>query len=297
MDSPVIVITGATGKTGRIVIEELARRGDVRVRAAVRNKEKARRLLPEVEIVDFDYARPETAKAAMRGARRLYLVTPGGSEQVEQTWVAVEAAREEGVEHIVRLGSLLNSGGPLITVERWALMTERMIERSGVAFTFLRPSWFNQNFTEYIFSPLIPVGLILAPIGEGMAGWIDCRDIAAVAVAALTQPGHEGKAYSLTGPELIGMREILGHLSRAAGRTIRYVNTPEGLQRVLARMAGFPPRDVGAMMELLGKLRDGYLTAVTDDVERVTGRPAISFSRFADDYSAELRRLARRPAA
>jgi uncharacterized protein YbjT (DUF2867 family) len=170
-------------------------------------------------------------------------------------------------------------------------MTEDMVERSGIAWTFLRPSWFDQNFTELYFAPQVRAGLILAPAGEGRAGWIDCRDVARVAVSALTDAGHAGKIYTLTGPAVIGMREIAEILSRVARRKIRYYDTPRTVQRIVARLAlGISPRDVDAMMELMSKLRDGHLTAVTDDVERVTGRPATSFDRFAEDHAAMLTR-------
>lgn len=290
MSIPSVLITGATGKTGKLLARELLKRG-VRVRAGVRSIEKARALLPGVELVAMDYRLPETVRAAMEGMSRVYLVTPGGSEQVEQAWIAVEAARQAGVEHITKLGSLQPGRGPVIQVERWCRMTEEMVERSGIGWTHLRPTWFNQNFTEYIFAPQVKLGLILAPIGEGRAAWIDCRDIAEVAAATLTEPAaHAGKAYTLTGPELVGMPEIIAALNRASGRTIRYHDSPSGPQRVLARLSGFTPRDVDAMMELLGKLKDGWLTDVTDDVERVLGRPAIRFEQFAQDSAAALRR-------
>lgn len=290
MSRPIIVVTGATGMTGKLLVKQLAGREDVHVRAAVRSLEKARCLLPGVELVEMDYERPDTVSAAMRAASRLYLVTPGGSGQMEQTWIAVEAARAAGVERIVRLGSLQSGHTPPCQVERWCAMTEQMVARSGLAWTFLRPTWYDQDFIEYIFAAQVKMGLLLAPIGEGRAGWIDCRDIAAVAAAALTEEGHQGKAYTLTGPELVGMREIMPMLSHAAGRTIRYYDTPELPQRILARVAGFSKRDVNAMMELLGKLKAGHLTHVTDDVERVLGRRPISFAQFAQDYAQALRR-------
>jgi uncharacterized protein YbjT (DUF2867 family) len=290
MSVPSVLITGATGKTGKLLARELLRRG-VHVRAGSRSVESARKLLPGVEVVAMDYRLPETVRAAMKGMSRVYLVTPGGSEQVEQAWIAVEAARQAGVEHITKLGSLQPGRGPVIQVERWCRLTEEMVERSGIGWTHLRPTWFNQNFTEYIFAPQVKLGLILAPIGEGRAGWIDCRDIADVAAATLADPGaHAGKAYTLTGPELLGMAEIVAALNRASGRTIRYHDSPTGPQRVLARLSGMPARDVDGLMELLGKLKENWLTDVTADVERVLGRPAIRFEKFAQDSAAALRR-------
>jgi uncharacterized protein YbjT (DUF2867 family) len=283
----------ATGTTGKLVVKELLRRPGVRVRAAVRSLEKARTLLPPgVEVVQMDYRRPQTVASAMQGATRLFLLTPGGSEQVEQAWVAVEAARAAGVTRIVRLGSLqAQDRGPTTQVERWCQMTEQMVARSGIPWTFLRPTWFNQDFTELYFAPQVRSGLLLAPLGQGRAAWVDCRDVAAVAAAALTEAAHEGQAYTLTGPEVIGLPEIMATLSRVSGRKIRYYDTPELPQRLLVRyVLGFPTRDVDAMLELIGKLRGGYLEHLTTDVERVLGRRPISFEQFAQDHAALLRK-------
>lgn len=285
-----VLITGATGKTGKLLAQDLVKRG-MRVRAGARSVEKARSLLSGIEVVEMDYRRPETVRAAMEGMNALYLLTPGGSEQVEQTWVGVEAARRAGVEHITRLGSLQPNRGPVIQVERWCAMTEEIVERSGIGWTHLRPTWFNQNFTEYFLAPQVKLGLIFVPMGEARAGWIDCRDIASVAAATLADPEtHAGKAYTLTGPELIGMKEILEALNRASGRTIRYIDAPAVSHRVISRLSGFPERDVEAMGDLVAKLKDGWLTDVTDDVERVLGRPAIRFDQFAIDCADQLRR-------
>lgn len=288
-----ILVTGATGTTGKLVVERLCARGGCEVRAAVRSIEKARRLLPDrAERVVMDYRAPDTVAAAMKGVDALYLLTPGGSEQVEQVWVAVDAARDAGVSKVVRLGSLdATDQGEVTQVERWRRMTERMIERSGMAWTFLQPTWFDQDFTELYFAPQVRMGVIALPAGEGLAAWVDCRDIADMAVAALLDPAHEGKTYTPSGPEVIGIRDIVAHLSRAAGRSIRYLEVPELPQRLMARfLMGLPPRDVDAMVELIGKLRAGHLTRQTDDVERVLGRPAISFAQFAEDHAALLRR-------
>jgi uncharacterized protein YbjT (DUF2867 family) len=293
MGKPLILVTGATGTTGKLVVRELLRRDGARVRAGVRSIEKARALLPDgAEAAVMDYRRPETVDAAMQGASALYLLTPGGSEQVEQAWVAVEAARRAGVARIVRLGSLqAQETGPTTQVERWCKMTEQMVERSGIAWTFLRPSCFNQDFTELYFAPQVKAGFLAAPMGEGRAAWVDCRDVAAVAASALLDPGHEGKAYTLTGPAVLGVREIVSLLSRAAGRTIRYFDSPELPQRLFVKyVLGMPQRDVSAMLELIGKLRDGHLTHCTDDVEKVLGRPPIGFAEFAMDHAAMLRR-------
>lgn len=289
MKDKTILVTGATGTTGKLVVRELAKLAGVRVRAAARSVEKARAVLPDVEVVSMDYARPETVEKAVSGAHAVYLITPGGSGQIEQTWVTVQAARAARVERIVKLGSLDAPRGPRTQVERWCQMSEDMVRGSGAEFVFLRPTWFDQNFTELYFAPTVKRGFVAAPMGEGRAGWIDCRDIAAVAAKVLTEDGHAGKAYTLTGPALIGIGEIVDHLSRVAGRTIRYVDTPEWVQRFLSKLAGFPARDIAAMAELIGKLRDGWLTDVTDDVAAILGRPPISFDQFAADHASMLR--------
>jgi uncharacterized protein YbjT (DUF2867 family) len=290
MADKIIVVTGATGTTGKLVVRELLKLPGVKVRAAVRSVDKARALFSGAELATMDYTLPETVAEAVRGAHAVFLITPGGSGQIEQTWVTAQAAKEAKVARIVKLGSLDAPRGPRTQVERWCAMSEDIVRSTGAEYTFLRPTWFDQDFTELYFAPTVKaLGVVAAPMGEGKAGWIDCRDIAAVAAKTLTEDGHAGKAYTLTGPALIGIQEIIGHLSRASGRTIRYIDTPEAVQRFLVKLAGMPPRDVAAITELIGKLRNGHLTDVTDDVPRLLGRPAISFEQFAADHAAMLR--------
>jgi len=174
-------------------------------------------------------------------------------------------------------------------VERWCQMSEEMVAEVAPEHTFLRPSWFDQNFTELYFAPTVRRGFVVAPMGEGCAAWIDCRDIAAVAAVVLTEDGHVGKTYTLTGPAVINVREIVAVLSRAAGRAICYVDAPPGVQRLIVRFGGMPPRDVVAFGELIGELRAGRHATVTDDVERLLGRPAISIEKFAADHASTLR--------
>jgi uncharacterized protein YbjT (DUF2867 family) len=255
----------------------------------VRSLRRAEEVIPGVERVEMHYERPETVAAAMEGISHVYLVTPSGSAQLEQTWVTLEAARQAGVRHVVRLGSLLPTAGLTFQIARWCRMTERMVESSGMDWTFLRPGWFHQNFTEYMFAPQVKMGAIFAPLGEGRAAWIDCRDIADVAIASLTQPGHEGQTYTLTGPEVQRFPDLVEIFSRALGRKIRYFNSPAFTQRFLARAFGLSGRDADAVIELLLQLRDNKLSEQSHDVEKVLGRPAIGFAQFAADHAASLR--------
>jgi len=186
----------------------------------------------------MDFERPDSVRAALEGAERLYLVTPGGSAQLDQTRVVAAAAKEVALERIVKLGSLNPNCGPSIQVEHWCDETEQMVRDTGCGCTFLRPTWFNQNFTEYVMRPLF--GRVLAPVGEGRAAWVDCRDVADVAAATLIEAGHEGKVYTPTGPAVHTMPELMEMLTRR-----RSGNVPLGIRRISAGWTGLEPAASG----------------------------------------------------
>src|SRR5260370_19438183 len=135
----------------------------------------------------------------------------------------VDAAKRAGVRHVGKLSAIGADAAPLYTFGKWHAANEQHIRESGLAFTFLRPNSFMQNFITY-FQP--HDGTIYLPWGNGKASFVDTRDIAAVAAEALTSDGHEGKTYTLTGPAALGIAEVASILSEGAGREINYIDVP-----------------------------------------------------------------------
>src|SRR5262249_7377336 len=163
---------------------------------------------------------------------------------------------------------------------------ERAVEASGIPYTFLRPVSFMQNFVNYHGDTIRKANAIYLPCGDAREGHVDARDIARVAARALTGGGHEGKAYVLTGPELLSYAEAAAKLSAVLGRTITYVDVSEAdYQKSLADL-GVPADYIGKLLELHRFIRAGRGAVTSTAVKDVTGRDPIPFDRFARDYAA-----------
>lgn len=260
-DKPILVI-GATGKTGRRVASRLEAR-DVAVRRGARNS-----------VTPFDWDAPETWAPALRGARAAYvtyfpdLAFPGAVEKLESL---CETARDVEVEHLV----LLSGRG-----EHHARLGEDVVRGSGVDFTIVRAAWFAQNFSEgYLRDPVL-AGVLPMPGGEVVEPIIDIDDIADVAVAALTEDGHRGELYEVTGPRLMSFADMAGELSRATGRSIRHIPISfDAFHETIAEAGGTFVADV--FTAIARETLDGRNARTTDGVMRALGRSPRDFADFA----------------
>ena len=284
-----ILVTGATGTVGGEVLRLLAGRPGIEVRAAVRDLKKGAALAaPGVDLMTFDcvlfdYAKPETFPAACHGAEAIFLVAPFTPNGAEQAKGLIAAARAAGVKHIVKLGVSRSLGN--ITAGRWHAAIDAALKDSGVAWTILLPGGFMQNFVEG--SAPRPDGNMYLPVGNAKASFIDVRDIAEVAVKALTEPGHEGREYTLTGPEDVSYAEAAAMMSDASGRQIRFVDVPEAAARQGMLASGYMPEWlVDVILELNAWFKSSGGSEITSTVEDLLGRPARTFRDFARDYAA-----------
>jgi len=285
MKTPILV-TGATGTIGRDVVKLLAEKG-ASVRAGVRDPVQARgQFDKEVEIAAFDFEDAASFDRALEGAGAVFLLPPIMPNQVEVSNSFVDAAVSAEVRRIVKLSVIDADIEPPYTFGQWHSGAERHIRASGLAFTFLRPNSFMQNFMTY-FPPR--GGVIALPWGAGKASFVDTRDIAAVAVDALTRDDHEGRTYTLTGPAALSIEDVVRALSDAAGTKITYLDAPESAARAGMLQAGLPPWQVHALMELNAINKQSRWEAVTRDVEKVIGKPPTDFAQFARDHAAKFR--------
>jgi uncharacterized protein YbjT (DUF2867 family) len=283
-EGSVILVTGATGKVGQEVVRLLSVAG-LPARALVRDPLRATPIrVPGIEIVVGDLARPETLGAAFAGVDRLFLATNAGPEQVAVQGSAIEASRDAGVQRIVKISV---AGGPDAGTQigRWHWATEKQIESSGIDFTFLRPTLFMQQTLTYAPS-IASTGAFSAPVGTGAVALVDTRDVAAVAVRALTEEGHARRIYDLTGPAALTFDEMADEISRAIGRKVSYVHVPPEYARKQMLAAGVPRWLAEDMLALFAACREGYGAAVSGAVKEVTGKRARSFHEFARDYAA-----------
>ena len=212
-----ILVTGATGSNGIEILKLLAARG-IPVRAMVRDLSKSASIAqPNVEIVEGDFDRPETLLAALNGVDRAFLLTNSTDRAEAQQLAFVEAAHRSGVSHIVNLSQLhanQNSPGRFL---RYHAAVEAAIQASGMAYTFLRPNLYMQGLLNFC-STIKDNNVFYAAAGDAKVSLVDVRDIAAVAVAALTEAGHKGKIYDITGLQALTHTEMAEHLSTALGR-------------------------------------------------------------------------------
>ena len=280
-----ILVTGATGTIGVELIKELSRRG-VFVRALVRDRMRSRRVsLPGVELVDGDFDLPETLPAALEGVDELFLLVPSSSRAEVQQLQFIDAAKRNGVKHIVKLsqlGAALNSPGRF---QRCHAVVEDYIRESGFAYTFLRPNLFMQRLLDSR-SGISSQGVFYAAAGTAKISAIDARDIAAAAAQVLTEYGHEGETYELTGPEALSYTQMADILSQATGMLIRCVDLPlDAFQHSLLDR-GVPKWQANGLVEESAIYRCGGAADVTNAVFNVTGSASRTFSDFAFDYSA-----------
>jgi uncharacterized protein YbjT (DUF2867 family) len=276
-----ILVTGATGLNGQELLRLLSARG-VAARALVRNRAKAEAiaLLPHVEIVQGDMARPETLAPALRDVDRAMLISSSDPMMLEVQSNFIDAARKAGVKHVVKLSGIMPELSSAFRFARMHGEIEKRLEASGLAFTHLRagefmPAYFRQ-------APNIAAkGAMFLPMEDARIASIDVGDIAEIAAKVPTGSGHEGKTYPLTGPQALTMTEVAAKLSAATGRTIRYVNVPPEAARQAQLAAGMPPYLADALFELFAERRNGKEATVWPDAAMLLGRPPISFDEFA----------------
>jgi uncharacterized protein YbjT (DUF2867 family) len=280
-ESAMILITGASGNVGQEVLAKIAKMGRP-IRAAYQSAAKAALAPAGVETVILDYNRAETVRAALRNVERVFLVGPVTPELPELERKATDEIKRSGVRQIVKLSAM---GGQAATFPRQHEESENYIRASGVAYTFLRPNGFMQNMVNYNGETIRSQNAFYGTQGGGEVSHIDLRDIAAVAVRVLTEDGHAGKVYTLTGPEALTNSRIAGILSSALGREIKYVDLPPE-QMKQALLAAMPEWNAKALLDLNELYRLGGASAVIGDVEQILGRKATTFEQFARDYSS-----------
>jgi uncharacterized protein YbjT (DUF2867 family) len=278
----IILVTGATGHVGSELVSQLVARGE-RVRAMTRTPERLA-ALRGVEVVRGDFDDPKSLDAAFRGIESLFLMTaqqPGDEETPTHDRAAVDAARRAGVRRIVKLSVLgaANPGDdPLL---RWHRQAEGLVGTSGLAWTLLRPGRFMSNDLQWA-SMIRRDGRVMMPFAHRRATSIDPADVAAVALAALTEPGHEQKAYPLSGPEVLTPAQELALLGDALGRSLELVAMPNEAARAGMLRSGMAPVIVDAIVAQVEADATGY--EIFSTVADVTGRPARRFAQWVDAH-------------
>jgi uncharacterized protein YbjT (DUF2867 family) len=293
-DEGVVLVTAATGTTGRWVVRELAAAG-VLVRAASRDPERARERFEgewlerdadadAVEYVAFDFEKPETYHPALDDARAVFLVRPPEVTRVKRdVFPFVDAAERMGVEHAVVLSVLGAEKNPLLPHRR----IEKRVVDSRMAWTFLRASFFMQNLLEVHGEDIVGRDRIFLPAGGGETSFVDARDVGAVAAEAFQDDALRYHAIDVTGTESLTYHEVAAVLSDILDRNVEYADpAPLEFARAAYRDGTSLPF-VLVQLVVYGTARLGFAGRVTDDVERVLGRDPITLRAFVEDYADE----------
>jgi uncharacterized protein YbjT (DUF2867 family) len=238
---------------------------------------------PGVSSTEGDFDDPASLRRALEGVDRAFLLT-NSTERTEAQQIAfIEAAQAQRVGHVVYLSQLAADQQSSVRFLRYHGAVEAALRDSTVGWTFVRPNLILQAFIP--FAPIIAQGVLRAPIGDAAVSVVDARDIAGVAAAALTEDGHVGKTYTVTGPAAVIHAEIATELGDTIGRTVQFESIPPEAFLAALTGAGMPEWQAEGLVEDYAHYDRGEASAVSPDVAQVTGTSPRSLRDFAPDYS------------
>jgi uncharacterized protein YbjT (DUF2867 family) len=279
-----ILLTGATGKTGGETAKQLVEKG-ASLRALVRDEAKAADLKAAgVELVVGDMSDADSVKQALDGAEKAFMLMPNGKQQLALEKQFTELAVAAGVKHLVKMSSMeaVADAETPIPQAHWA--AEEYIRASGLDWTMIKPNFFMQNL-------LASAGTIreqrkfFLPMGDGTTGMADVRDIGAFCAEVLTGEGHAGQSYEITGPEVLSFYDVADRFSEVLGEKVEYVAMP--MEQFRERMSGIlEPWHLNAVCELFREIAEIGLDHTTSTFKELIGRDPISLKKFIEDNVA-----------
>jgi uncharacterized protein YbjT (DUF2867 family) len=277
-----ILVTGASGNAGGTVLREVLKSGRA-IKAMYRSPEDAAKSPGNVQATIADFADKPSLIRALTGVDTVYLVCSPVRELVQLESNMLDASREAGVRHIV-LNSAVGAEDYPKSFPSWHRKVEDKLKASGLEYTILRPNSFMQNVLMYLAPSIRTQGAFYAAMGEARISFIDVRDIAMVAAQALMSSEHAGKTYELNGPEALTYGELAEKISRACGRSVRYVHIPVEQQRQAILDQGMPEWQVTALLDLQAYYTGGQGGAVDDVLANLLGRTPITMDEFVTEF-------------
>ena len=280
-----ILVTGGTGTSGKPIVEALLARAE-RVRVLARDPEKAASLLgPDVEIVRGDLQDVQSIEAAMDGVERALLLTASAPNLLELETNFIKAAESADVRHVVKFSvDLADPNASDMRFMRVHGQAETALRHSALHWTMLQPTFFMQNILGY--AGMAKSGALYLPTGAGRAPYVDTRDIAAVAAAALTESGHEGRRYVITGPRSVSVADIAATLSDVMDREVKHVDVPPDAAKQALLATGMTEWYADGVNELNAGLKAGEFDHVTDTVRTVGKKEPTTLEQFLREHAA-----------
>jgi uncharacterized protein YbjT (DUF2867 family) len=282
-----ILVTGA-GVTGGEVLRQLVA-SNLPSRTLVRNPQRAESYAKVgVELIEGDFDDLDSWKRALEGVTKVFSITTQDPNAERWNAIFLDAARNAGLEQVVRLSGTSVSPTSAAQFHRMMGRCDEALKASGLAYTILQANVFYQNML--VMARLIREhGVFRSAVGDARISMIDVRDIAAVAVKTLTENGHVSSVYTLTGPEALTYFDVARLLSEAIGKPIRYKALDEDAAVKSMVGLGMPEALARSRVEIHRSFSNGNFTPVTNDVSKLLGRPARPFTEFARDYAARFR--------
>ena len=272
-----ILVIGGRSKIGSAVLDHLGRQG-ASVRALARSSEPSAAFRLPIETVSGDLGDPASLDAAMQGVEQVFLLCGPTPDEVALNRNAIDAARARGVRLLVRSSILAADPASPATFIRNHGESDAYLVRSGIPHVIVRPNYFAQNVPEAVIPTIDGDGRFYANLGDVRLSMVDTADVGAVAAVVLTNPGHDGKTYDVTGPEALSYADVASRLSSRLGRRVEYVDVPDAAARSALGDAGLGDWLADSLVSLFAQYRrsgsDGYAAQVTDTVQQLTGEPA-----------------------
>jgi len=279
-----ILLTGATGKTGAAAAQALLARG-VKFRALVRNEEKAAALKAAgVELVIGDVADAGTLATALHGVEKALLTLPNSQQQLDHEMRFTDTAVTAGVKHLVKLSSMEARPEARSPIPKTHYQSEQYIRKSGLTWTMIKPNFFMQNLLGNA-GTIKEQGKFFLPMGKGRTAMIDTRDIGEVIAEVLTGSGHASKSYETTGPELLSFAQAAERMSAALGKKVEYVDMPmETYKQALGRFLT-NEWHLNAVCDLFLDIAEEHDPVyTTDTVKELIGREPLSLQKFIEEH-------------
>ena len=285
-----LLLTGVTGKTGGASAQALLKmallKKGVPLRAIVRNPEKAAALKDAgVDLVIGDVTDRVVLEKAMTGVEKALMIMPNGEKQLDLEKQFIDVAKRSGVKHLIKMSSIEAVADAKSPIPKIHYASEQYLQKSGLAWTMIKPNFFMQNFLGSAGS-IKEKGQFFLPMGEGKTVMVDTRDIGGVVAVVMTSPGHEGKAYEVTGPEVLSFADAAVRFSTALGRKIEYVHVPMPAYRVTLSRFLTNEWHLNAVCALFQEIADGHVLHTTDSVRSLTGKAPVSLEQFVRDHKA-----------